>query len=107
MSQVLFIENDNAVVLNALRDLDGNYINSATVTLESLVDRATGAAVTGITPPVSMPYVAASNGVYRALLPHTLGLTLGKYYRAKVKVVSGTMDGVWYEDLVCRLRATS
>jgi hypothetical protein len=103
VSEILWHENDNVVELANLRTVDGVYINDATVTLESLLDNA-GVAVTGITPPLTMAYVAASNGTYRAVLPHTLAILPGQYYVAKVKVISGTLDGNFFKRLVCRKR---
>jgi hypothetical protein len=106
VAEILWHENDNLVELAKLRSVDGAYINDATVTLESLVDNA-GTAVTGITPPLAMAYVATSDGTYRVVLPHTLGVVIGQYYVARVRVISGALDANLYKRFVCRKRIES
>ena len=54
------------------------YINNATVTLLSLNDAVSGAAVLGQTFPVVLGYVAGSNGRYLASLDYDLVVTIGQ-----------------------------
>lgn len=70
-----------------LRNDAGEYQNDATVTLESIVDHR-GNAVTGITVPLAMNYVAASNGTYQATIDEDAGFTAERWYVATFKAVS-------------------
>lgn len=82
MSCTLIVEEGNAPVLQvtAKNALTGVFINNATVT--ATIKDATGANVAGETWPKTLPYVAASNGVYRALLSGTIALVAGQSYTA-------------------------
>lgn len=94
--------NDNEVELGALRDRDG-FINDADVTV-TIKDSA-GAEVSGVTFPLTMDYVAASEGVYRAVVDKALAVAEGKSYRAEITVsASGGRDGFWDIDFKARRR---
>lgn len=54
------------------------YINNATVTLIALTDAVSGAAILGQSFPLTLGYVAGSNGRYRASLDYDLVVTIGQ-----------------------------
>lgn len=98
----MYLSNSHTIRVDLLRDEDGSYINDATVTLESFVDK-NGDAVSGVTVPLTMSYVAASNGRYEGALAASLSLSAERWYTATVKAVSGSTQGQWAE----RVRATT
>lgn len=105
MAELAYVGNDNIVELNGLQDIDDNYINNASVTLITVED-SLGNAVTGQTFPVTMAYVAASNGVYRAVMEDTLALTHQSSYVAKVDVdaVTQGLQAHFELEFVARIR---
>jgi 5-methylcytosine-specific restriction protein A len=63
---VMFVDNDMLVEVDGLQDSsDDSYLNAATVTA-NLFDE-NGTLVTGQTMPISMSYVASSNGKYQGI----------------------------------------
>jgi len=88
VTQVIFNLNDNLLELIDLKDVvSGNFANSAAVSV-TLVDKD-DANVVGETWPLTLDYVAASNGLYRAVLKDTLTLVVGGLYTAKIDVNDG------------------
>ncbi len=88
MTQVIFDLNDNLLELVDLKDVVADtFANAATVTV-TLVDKD-DVEVVGETWPLTMAYVAASNGKYRAVLKDTLTLTVDALYTAKIDVNDG------------------
>jgi len=94
-----FYLNDNYIELVGLTDVaTGAFVNTATVSTV-LKDKLTGAEIAGQTWPLSMPYVASSNGLYRATLKDSLTVTLGQELVAEVTVNAGTdRQGFWFVD---------
>ena len=73
-----YLNSDNVITLNGLIDaVDSSYQNTATVQV-TLTDY-NGNEVTGETWPLTMNYVSASNGDYRATLVDTLNVSEGSY----------------------------
>lgn len=97
-------DNTHLVEVVDLQDNAGAVQTTATVNLTALVDKLTGATVTGVTLPLSMPHVAA--GLYRATLPHGLSAVAGRTYLATIKAV-GTQSfrAEWVETLIAKARA--
>jgi hypothetical protein len=78
----LYIENDNNIVIRGLRvAATGVYVSDATLTAN--VYDQNGSLVSGATS-ISVPYVAASSGEYRGLIPSTVQLTAGTRYKIVV-----------------------
>lgn len=105
MSEIatIFLSNDNLIELaNLQNEVTGAYINDATVNV-TLVN-STGTNVVGTTWPKVMPYVAASDGLYRATLGYDLVLTANSRYTANIVVVSGALRASWAADVVCKTR---
>ena len=87
---VLALNSDGLLTVTGLKDHSDNYQNNATVTLESFVDRQTGDAVTGIVYPLTLPYVAASDGDYQVTIPYNTSVVLGGVYLMTIKAVLGS-----------------
>ena len=106
MSNVLYLYKDNDMVieLDGLKnEVSGTYINDASVTF-SLKTMA-GAAVAGQTFPAAMPYVPASNGLYRATLSDLVEMVKGTRYIVEISVEAGAgLNGKWEVDTVCQTR---
>lgn len=73
-----YLNSDNVLTLSGLIDsITSSYQNTATV--EVTLTDINGNEVTGETWPLTMNYVSASNGVYRATLVDTLSVSAGEY----------------------------
>lgn len=82
---VIYLANDNLLELQGLQNAaTAAYVNNATVTA-TVVDKA-GANVAGQSWPVTLAYVAASNGNYRGTLEDALSLAENEDYSARVSV---------------------
>jgi len=104
--EILYDDNDNLVTLDELKNAATDaYINNATVTLTAIRDAA-GGTVTGVTFPLAMNYVAASNGKYQATVDKALAVSPGRAYTAIIDAVSGSLDGHWEIPLTCRVRTS-
>lgn len=107
MSLTLYIDNDNVLSLVGLQNsVSAAYLNAATVTV-TLVD-SDDAEIAGETWPLSMAYVAASDGNYRATLPDALtGLTTEDAITAQIEADSGVgLQGSWKIPLVAKTRTS-
>lgn len=106
MSSVLYLYkgNDMVIELDGLKnEVTGEYVNNATVTF-TLKDAA-GATVTGQSFPTAMPYVTASNGLYRATLSDAAAVVVGTRYVVEINVdAGGGLNGKWELDAVCQTR---
>ncbi len=105
---IVYDENDNLIELDELQDAtDSSYENSATVTV-TLYEADQTTEVTGETWPMTMGYVASSNGKYRGVLRDALSLNINRRYFAKVTADAGTdKKGVWWEPIrVVRRQST-
>lgn len=92
-AKTIYIDNDMRLTLDELRDPDGAYINTATVTV-TLLDSA-GEEVAGETWPISLSYVAESDGKYQGILDDAIELQNGENYTLAVDVVDGESKGHW------------
>lgn len=100
-----YVDNDNQLRLDGLRDADDEYINDATVACTGVED-ADGNAVTGDTFPKTLTYVAASDGNYRGTLQQTLALVDGESYVATITADGGGLQGEWRVPFTARARTT-
>jgi hypothetical protein len=77
-TQIAYVANTNNLVLTGLKsDIEDAFLNSAVVT--ATVKDSTNAVVVG---PVTMDYVAASDGEYIASLSASIEFTAGARYTA-------------------------
>jgi len=94
----LYVDNTGFVKLLGLRDHLNNYQNDATVVLESLIDKVTGNNIGGLSLPLTLDYVAGSDGDYQALLAHNISVTAGQILEATVSATgSQGYRGEWVE----------
>jgi hypothetical protein len=105
--RILYYLNDNLIEVDGLKDSTaaGYADATATVNLTTIKD-ADGNAVTGISFPLSLAYVAASNGKFRAVIDKALVLTPEAAYTAIVDAAYGTLDGHWEMPLTCKVRTS-
>lgn len=101
--QQYYYLNDNRLDVTGLRDSAGVYLNSATVTT-ILIDATTLAEVAGETWPVTLDYVATSNGDYTAVLESALSVTPGQRLILRVTAVQGTTQAYWEIPVLVRMR---
>jgi hypothetical protein len=89
-----------------LRDNQGNYQNNATVRLLSFTQRA-GGAVAGISYPLALTYVPASNGNYQVELPAGINLLAGRIYVAILEATGSQGYVKQWTELVKVVRASN
>lgn len=100
---IVLVENDNVVELCGLRNpITGAFLNAATVDI-TITDSA-GVEVTGETWPLTISYVAGSDGIYRATLDKVLGFIAGQRYTAVINAVEGGLDAKWTLDYLAKVR---
>jgi hypothetical protein len=103
-STVYVGNNTNLAELLDLKDEDGNVITNALVELESVIDRRTGQAVSGISVPATLTHVG--NGAYRGSLAAGAGFVAGRIYEAQfVAFGGGGQVAEWIETLIAKRRA--
>lgn len=104
-ARVAFITNTNLLEVIGLKDaIDDSFINNATVT--ATIKDSTGAVVTGQVFPVTLDYVAASDGIYRASLDKALALIDDAEYTAEITAITTAGDGFWEFPFVAETRTT-
>lgn len=87
--KIYYYKSDNLLEVDELKNkITGAYINNATVTCTVVDDQ--GVQVSGETWPITLNYVAASNGKYRGNLKDTLNVSLDRYYYAEITADAGT-----------------
>lgn len=80
---------ENPLGPNGLHDADTNLpINDATVLLLSISDEISGNIVTGISFPITLFYLAGSNGVYKGKVPATVEILEARFYELKIRVTT-------------------
>jgi hypothetical protein len=85
----LYLSNDNLLSVENLKNAATSvYINDATVTA-TLKDKL-GVNVVGQSWPLTLGFVASSNGVYRGTLEDGLSLTEGETYTAEINADAGS-----------------
>lgn len=91
---LLLLLTDQTLRANGLQDeVTGDYLNSATVT--ATITNKLDEEVAGVTWPITLSYVTASNGNYRGNIPHDAEFVEGKTYLIEVTAVSGSFQRVW------------
>jgi hypothetical protein len=96
--EVLYVSNDNLLVVDELYDaVAASYLNAATVTVTVKAADGTNVAGTGITWPVTLSYVATSNGKYRCVLEDAMTLSAGRRYTACITADGGSNKKAYWE----------
>lgn len=100
----IYIENDNLVELDELKDnADDSYVNDATVTVT--LQEPGGTEVSGQTWPATMSYVASSDGKYQGTLEDDVSLIAGQPYNAIINVTaSDDRIAKWTVECIARER---
>lgn len=98
LTSLLYIGNTLQVEVDGLVDQDGSFQNDATVTVEAFVDADTSTAVGSVTLPITMTYVAGSNGQYAGIIPWDAELTAFEWYLLTIRAISSSGDRAqWVE----------
>ena len=82
---------DSTVIEQTVTDEDGDPVNTATVTV-TIYDCSTGLATTDESWPVTLDYVAASDGVYRKTFDPFTSLTVGQRYKIVTPIEAGSAN---------------
>ena len=90
----------NPTGTEGLRDaLADAYVNDAdSVSVVAVTDDETGAAISGITIPVSMEYLEDSNGVYTGKLPAAAEIAQSQRFTIKIVAIKGTDTATFFLD---------
>ena len=105
MSFKLLIRNDNIIeAQNVLNTVTGSNINNASAII-TISLAATSASIAGESWPLTMAYVTASSGKYRATLKNTLSVTENKKYIGTLLIDAGNgLRGEWTVPIIARDR---
>jgi hypothetical protein len=98
-SDPIYISSDN--VIEAADQYDtvaGTYLNAATFTVT--IKDLSGTSLSGISWPVTMSYVAASNGRYRAVIDKALSISPGITYFAEITGAESGVDVFYRKPLL-------
>jgi hypothetical protein len=90
-----FVANTNLIELIDVKGaIEDEFVNNATVSVT--IKDASGTNVAGVTWPLTMAYVADSDGEYRAIMPHGAALVSGRQYTAEISLDAGeNRVGFW------------
>jgi hypothetical protein len=104
MPEAYYYKSTNLVRVRGLYDrISASYLNAATVTCRVLAKQGhspiPGGEITGETFPVSLPYVAASDGVYQGTVHQDLAVVLDERYWLEVTAVDSGNQRYWLLDL--------
>ena len=103
---IVLVNNDNVVELNGLRNpVTGEFLNAATVDIT--ITDPDGVEVTGETWPLTIPYVAASNGIYRVILDKVIDFIAGVRYTAVINAAESGLDAKWTLTYLAQVRDSS
>lgn len=102
MSLIVYVENDNRVLLTGLQNQSsGSYENSATVS-----GQITDAAGTNVGTAITFNYISASNGNYEGTIEDGVALSANTRYTLTVTADAGSDKiGKWVIPLIARVRA--
>lgn len=99
MSEVVYISNDHDIEIIGLQDRSaGTYLNSKTVT--ATLKTEAGVTVTGMTFPLTLDYVAASNGNYRGVLDKDIVVVVGTRYLCEITVAGSSGERAFWQLIV-------
>ena len=104
LSGNLYISNDTQIDVTGLQNAsDSSYLNSATVTA-TLKDSA-GSEVSGVSWPLTLSYVASSDGNYSGTIDKAISVSDGVSYFLEITAAEGGLDAFWRIRLVAQYRA--
>jgi len=103
--EVLFISNTNLLEIKGLRNAaDLSIINDATL-VATIKDKA-GVPLVGENWPITLDYVAGSEGVYQGLASDLLEIVLNDVYTAEITATRGGDKGFWKVPVRARNRTS-
>lgn len=88
MEALLYLSDNLLEVVGAKNAATGDYLNAATVTA-TLVNADTGAQIAGQSWPMTLAYVASSNGDYRGTVNDDITVTKGQEVIAQITFNGG------------------
>lgn len=89
----LYIGVDTVVTYGGMQNpLTAAYINDGTVTCQIVDLAGTAVTPTGFTWPVTLDYVAASDGIYRATIDKAMALLPGHSYFLEITAAASGVD---------------
>jgi hypothetical protein len=104
--EIIYKDNDNLLQLSGLKNSSTDaFVNNATVTLTAIKDSA-GNNVAGISWPLTMGYVAASDGDYEVTVDKAVVISASHHYTAFIDAVASGLDGHWELPLICKIRTS-
>ena len=100
--KLIYLNNDNLLSVSGLKNASsGSYMNNATIT--ATIKDSGGVNVSGQTFPVTLTYLADSDGNYHATLENTLSMADGTIYKA---TISATSSSGLYAEWEMEIKAT-
>lgn len=102
-ASVLWLNNSHVVQLSGLRNgLSDEFANAATVV--ATLKNSNGAEVAGQAWPVTLAYVANSNGNYNVVLPPNLNLKKSVRYQLSISATSNGLTANWTQYIQAKVR---
>lgn len=102
LTSSFYVGNDSVLVVDGLKDRDGNAVLGAAVSLISFTD-SSGNTPTGITLPAAFAEIGA--GRYELALSRSIGVRRDKTYSFIVTATAAGLQGKWIETFIARNRA--
>lgn len=102
---ILLIGNDHTLEVTGLQDELSplSYLNAATVTAR--IKNTNDSDVTGETWPITLSYVAASNGNYRGNISDAIAFLNGAFYIVEITADAGSgLLAFWRKEVVAQYR---
>ena len=102
---IVYVGNTSNIEVQGLTDVNGNYVNNATVQVTGIVKVGETTNVGGIALPITCPYLSGTDGNYRGTIPSTGQFEDGNIYEATIKVTALTGEiGTWDERIRAKTR---
>ncbi len=90
----IYVNNDNAVTVNGLKDLTTDtFINDAVV--NATLQDCDGNNIAGGSWPVTLSYIAASDGEYRGVIQDTVNIVADTMYQILITAVGNGFQAEW------------
>jgi len=102
-SKILYLNNSHVLQLLGLKNGLDNAFSSSAVVTATLKD-SKGNNVPGQTWPLTLNYVADSDGSYNAVLNAGLGLVKNKQYHLKITAVDNGLTATWDDYIKAEVR---
>jgi len=93
--ELIFLQgSSNVLEVQKLKNkVTDTYLDAAATVEVTLLDPS-GAPVAGSTWPVALAYVAASEGLFRGILPPAVAVVAGEWYEVQLNITSGSLSSV-------------